>query len=281
MINGKNYYQILGVLDDAEDIVIRAAYKVLAQKYHPDKWSGSKEEATQRMSEINQAYGTLSDVNRRKSYDETLNRSEYTDTTESAQSDVDISSDWNAVLTYYPDLEELSKSLRRISTALEYTFKLILLEQKAFEQRALVAQDLEKKFLERYFGTNKDILKFAKLLILGGHKDAAKELNKAVSLLGSSVNPILIIDKIAVKYLPEYQHSSRLSAEFLKKYKNTSIPFERSEEFLSQLGAAINRTGFIFPKYHISYKNKHYKNVDSLDLGYIARRIAEANLKEN
>ncbi len=29
----KNYYKILGVLDDAEDIVIRAAYKALAQRY--------------------------------------------------------------------------------------------------------------------------------------------------------------------------------------------------------------------------------------------------------
>ena len=41
----KDYYQTLGVLDDAEDIVIRAAYRALAQKYHPDKWRGGKEEA--------------------------------------------------------------------------------------------------------------------------------------------------------------------------------------------------------------------------------------------
>jgi len=33
----KVYYRILAILDDAEDIVIRAAYKVLAQKYHPHK----------------------------------------------------------------------------------------------------------------------------------------------------------------------------------------------------------------------------------------------------
>ena len=35
MINNKTYYQILGVTPDAEDIVIRAAYKVLSQRYHP------------------------------------------------------------------------------------------------------------------------------------------------------------------------------------------------------------------------------------------------------
>ena len=56
----KDYYRILGVLDDAEEIVIRAAYKALAQRYHPDKWTGSKDEANKRMSDINEAYGVLS-----------------------------------------------------------------------------------------------------------------------------------------------------------------------------------------------------------------------------
>ena len=41
MINDKTYYQILGVTPDAEDIVIRAAYKALSQRYHPDKFKGS------------------------------------------------------------------------------------------------------------------------------------------------------------------------------------------------------------------------------------------------
>jgi DnaJ-class molecular chaperone len=48
----KNLYKILGVLDDAEEVVIRAAYKALAQRYHPDKWQGSPEEAHKKMSDI-------------------------------------------------------------------------------------------------------------------------------------------------------------------------------------------------------------------------------------
>jgi DnaJ-class molecular chaperone len=36
----KNYFKTLGLLDDAEDIVIRAAYKELAERYHLDKWQG-------------------------------------------------------------------------------------------------------------------------------------------------------------------------------------------------------------------------------------------------
>ena len=75
MINGKSYYQVLGVLDDAEDIVIRAAYKSLAAKYHPDKWSGDKQFANSRMSEINIAHDCLSNLDKRRIYDEDLKSS--------------------------------------------------------------------------------------------------------------------------------------------------------------------------------------------------------------
>ncbi|MGI9227665.1 MAG: DnaJ domain-containing protein [Gammaproteobacteria bacterium] len=33
----KNHYSTLGVTQDAEDVVIKAAYRALAQRYHPDK----------------------------------------------------------------------------------------------------------------------------------------------------------------------------------------------------------------------------------------------------
>jgi curved DNA-binding protein CbpA len=41
----KDYYVILGVLPDAEDIVIKAAYKALVQRYHPDRYKGNAQEA--------------------------------------------------------------------------------------------------------------------------------------------------------------------------------------------------------------------------------------------
>ena len=66
----KDYYKILGILDDAEDIIIRAAYKALAQKYHPDKWSGDVNDANLRMAEINEAYQFLSDKDKKAKYDE-------------------------------------------------------------------------------------------------------------------------------------------------------------------------------------------------------------------
>jgi len=66
----EDFYKILGISPDAEDVVIRAAYKALAQKYHPDKWRHSPKVAEERMSEINRAYHTLSDIARKSRYDE-------------------------------------------------------------------------------------------------------------------------------------------------------------------------------------------------------------------
>jgi len=69
----EDFYKILGISPDAEDVVIRAAYKALAQKYHPDKWRHSPKVAEERMSEINRAYHTLSDMARKSRYDEINN----------------------------------------------------------------------------------------------------------------------------------------------------------------------------------------------------------------
>ncbi len=59
-------YDILGVAADATQAAIKAAFRSLAQKNHPDKAGGSKE----RMQDIQKAYDILSDEARRARYDE-------------------------------------------------------------------------------------------------------------------------------------------------------------------------------------------------------------------
>lgn len=66
----QDFYRVLGVHPSSEDIVIRAAYRVLAQRYHPDKCSAQDVGALARMQEINEAYAVLSDHERRRAYDE-------------------------------------------------------------------------------------------------------------------------------------------------------------------------------------------------------------------
>lgn len=63
----KDYYKILGVSKNSTKEEISKAYKILAKKFHPDinKDSG----ATAKFKEINEAYDTLGDEQKRKNYD--------------------------------------------------------------------------------------------------------------------------------------------------------------------------------------------------------------------
>ena len=63
----KDYYRILQVHPDAEPEVVEAAYRRLAQKYHPGR--DPSPGATRRMQELNEAYGILADAERRRAYD--------------------------------------------------------------------------------------------------------------------------------------------------------------------------------------------------------------------
>lgn len=62
-------YQTLGVAKDAKPDDIRAAYRKLARKHHPDVNPGNKE-AEERFKKISAAYDVLSDEKKRKNYDE-------------------------------------------------------------------------------------------------------------------------------------------------------------------------------------------------------------------
>lgn len=66
-----DYYQTLGVARGASQDEIKKAFRKLARQYHPDKNPGDKA-AEEKFKEINQAYETLSDAEKRKQYDELL-----------------------------------------------------------------------------------------------------------------------------------------------------------------------------------------------------------------
>jgi curved DNA-binding protein CbpA len=65
----KDYYQTLGVSEDAGDEEIRKAFRKLAFQYHPDKNIGHEKEAEEKFKDINEAYGVLSDKAKREQYD--------------------------------------------------------------------------------------------------------------------------------------------------------------------------------------------------------------------
>jgi len=66
---GKDFYRELGVSPDASADEIKKAYRKLAKANHPDANSGDTK-AEQKFKAVSEAYGVLSDVSKRKEYDE-------------------------------------------------------------------------------------------------------------------------------------------------------------------------------------------------------------------
>jgi len=62
-----DYYEILGLNRDATDSAIKKAYKELCFKTHPDR--NSSPDASTKMQQLNEAYETLKDPQKKRQYD--------------------------------------------------------------------------------------------------------------------------------------------------------------------------------------------------------------------
>lgn len=65
-----NYYEILEITNNASDEVIKASYKALVKKYHPDNVNNLS--VSKDISLINEAYEVLSNPIKRREYDERI-----------------------------------------------------------------------------------------------------------------------------------------------------------------------------------------------------------------
>ena len=140
-----DHYAVLGVSPDAEDVVIKAAYRALAQRYHPDKNAGDPAYSRQRMSELNEAYRILGDPKLRAEYDKTRSpqsghayqQEEPPEQREAFDAALaEMEDRWAIAVSIYPDLKDYRSSLVRMSSSLAFGYVASLLESKAFERRA-------------------------------------------------------------------------------------------------------------------------------------------------
>lgn len=203
----KDYYRTLGILDDAEEIIVKAAYRALAQRYHPDKWSGDQSDATKRMSEINEAYGVLSDSNKRTQYDRDFfkfkSRNQESDepTENFDEEELDeIDEAWILASEFYSSIKVDFEELRKINSVLANTFKMGLVESKKFDQSLAIKKKYEQEYLKKYYGENEYVRSFAKFLLTNNQKKAAVRVNTIVRLMGGSATYTQIFDKILIEF---------------------------------------------------------------------------------
>src|SRR5512135_1203107 len=66
-MSDRDYYDVLGVGRNASDDEIKSAFRKLARQYHPDV--NNDPDAEEKFKEVNEAYGVLSDRDKRARYD--------------------------------------------------------------------------------------------------------------------------------------------------------------------------------------------------------------------
>ncbi len=76
-IKGQDHYQVLGVEPGSDSEQIRAAYVGLIRQYHPNRYKGPQNDKTRQVLKeifinVTRAYDTLSDIERRKEYQKSI-----------------------------------------------------------------------------------------------------------------------------------------------------------------------------------------------------------------
>lgn len=216
MSSNQDHYSSLGILPNAEPIVVTAAYRALASLYHPDRWPGDSATATARMAEINVAHGILSDAAKRNEYDKSR-KGKFADFPQNENDQeaafdaalAEVEERWKVATDIFPDLTTIRKRLGKTSHRLAFAFVTMMLETRQFVSRQLVADSMEKAFLERHFGIDEKIISYAKLLISHGEKAAIVDLNRYVDVLGSGVDASLIIYKVEEQHKIHKRHPGR------------------------------------------------------------------------
>lgn len=187
---------------------MRAVYRALSKKFHPDTGNYPKREAEEHFRLLNEVYSIIGDPQRRKGYDNerskrTKQRLQLQAESVSSLSDGFSNEEnraWKIVEEYHPDVIEEFKSIANLSPALGKAFRVMLQKTKAYSDYKELSGILVASYLQAYFGENPQIREFGKWCLTNGHVGAAIELNRTIAALGTSVPTTPLIRNITKKH---------------------------------------------------------------------------------
>lgn len=244
--SGIDYYKVLGLAFNAEPAVIKAAYKALMTKYHPDKDNGDAIKAQQ----INDAYDTLICPRKKAEYDEARtfeDEFEATFTSESPFNEEMYEEEWKIAKKYHFHIVEYYDKLSKLSYQLGFSFKIKLLESQTYDTAVNMYNELRKNYLKRYFGENWLLQNFAEQLILSKEKSALLELNKAIIVLGNSVSAVEIQNKMLDEF-PHIKYDLK-RANLNGKFHNGRYSKYDIHDYVTLIGGTLEEKGIFSFKF--------------------------------
>jgi curved DNA-binding protein CbpA len=223
--NGKfiNPYEVLGLPHASDFELVKATYRSLVKIYHPDVFKGDKEFAKERLSQLNAAHEFLSDEQQKHDFDKSPQSQEKGE--EQQDFDPEQNSDefdegikilkenWDYACDYYPDLKRLYADLRSLGKEPAFAFMAYVVETKKYKEAATIADQLEDAFLTTKFSNDPKIKKLAKLALQQKEIKFAKELNRALTILGPDSEDD-ILEQFSIKF-PEFAYEAYRSCNLM------------------------------------------------------------------
>lgn len=208
-----NLYEILEVSENASMETINKIYKIQAKKYHPDLQTNEadKVKAEEKMKQINDAYSVLSDEQKRKEYDQKLEREREIKRQQDEQNII------NNVARNYSEAQKTNQTNNTINNNSNSQNNAVYYKQKSNENNKVYT---EKDYIRDY---NKKLRRFKAQLF--GNK--IKENLKALA--------IMCIIAIFIWLFPP-------THKLIMNLYNENVVLQALVEFIKNLFIAIKQT---------------------------------------
>jgi curved DNA-binding protein CbpA len=181
IVGSKDHYAALGLAPNADDVVVKAAYRALAKKHHPDRNSSNDQGASRKFREIQNAYEVLSDEEKRARYQQLLQgsrRHRASELSASSGGDVRVRLDdrWEYLIQKHPDLGKIYSGYNHVSPALAARFRLLVLGSRLPGHFDYIARRLERQFCRRHFTQYGEVQSLARRLLARRNRHGLRQL---------------------------------------------------------------------------------------------------------